>query len=131
MTRHDKILAIHNSEVSGIDFPAFITELLDLEVQSFVTYVADGHTIYTLSDGEEIRTDPKYTTRSIAPHCNEASFREKLLLHQSGLTDFSTFCIDAAQNGIANWVFNFEAMACTYHDSNGNKVMTEVLPIRS
>ncbi|MBS1644005.1 MAG: DUF1398 family protein [Bacteroidetes bacterium] len=131
MTRHDEILATHNKDVSGVDFPAFISELVDLDVQSFVTYVADGHTIYTLSDGEAIRTDPKYATRSIAPHCNEAGFREKLLLHQSGITDFFTFCIDAAQCGIANWEFDIEAMACTYHDINGNEVMTEVLPIQS
>jgi uncharacterized protein YbcV (DUF1398 family) len=53
---------------------------------------------------------------------------QRLKEHQQGRTDFSTFCRDAAESGVARWVVDLNAMKCTYYSLSGDIVFAEQIP---
>jgi uncharacterized protein YbcV (DUF1398 family) len=55
-------------------------------------------------------------------------FKEELLAHQQGKTDYPTFVRMCAETGISTWEVNIEKLTCTYFDIEGNLVLTEQIP---
>jgi uncharacterized protein YbcV (DUF1398 family) len=96
-------------------------------VTAYDTYVSDGHAVY-LGNSEPIVSPAKYDTLQIADTVNQEKFIERLKLHQSGGTDYMTFCQDCAENGIEKWILDMSAHNCTYYDVSGNAVHTENFP---
>jgi uncharacterized protein YbcV (DUF1398 family) len=96
-------------------------------VTAYDTYVSDGHAVYIGND-EPIFSPTKYDTLIIANNCNKEEFTERLKLHQSGGTDYMTFCRDCAENGIEKWTLDMSAHTCTYYDTSGIPTHTEHFP---
>lgn len=124
----DEIKAAHSKVKSGADFPAYIQDLKKLGVVSYQTYVADGHTDYSGSNGYKTATPPKYEPLAITAESNAEQFQNDLKAHQQGQTDYPTFCRDCAKSGIEKWIVSLEQMTCTYYGKAGTAVLTEVIP---
>lgn len=124
----EQIKAAHSKVKSGADFPLYIQDLVKLNVMSYETYVADGHTDYSGEDGYAISSDKKYATLTIADSPNISQFDSDLKAHQQGKTDYATFCSDCAKSGVEKWTVDLEAMTCTYYDKAGNDMLTETIP---
>lgn len=114
----------HARVKSGADFQQYALDLIAMWVTAYDTYVSDGHTVY-LGNTEPLISPAKYDTLIIAKYCNKERFLERLKLHQSGGTDYMTFCQDCAENGIKKWTLDMSAHTCTYYDTSGNAVHTE------
>ncbi|CAM3465965.1 Phage envelope protein [Flavobacterium longum] len=124
----EQIKAAHAKVKSGADFPAYIAELKHLGVQSYETFVADGHTDFYGKDGYRISGMPKYESMEVADDTNNANFLVALRLHQQGRTDYRTFCAQSAENGVKKWCVDMEAMTCSYFDKVGNLMFSEAIP---
>ena len=64
-TLHD-IKEAHAKVSTGADFPAYIEELRGMGVTGYSTYVSDGHTAYTGSEGFSLESDAKYASQDIS-----------------------------------------------------------------
>lgn len=118
------IQSAHAKVRSGADFPAYAREIYALGVTHYDTYVSDGHAVY-LGNGEPLLSPAKYDTLEVATIVNPEKFTERLRLHQSGGTDYMTFCRDCAESGIEKWTLDLEKGACTYYDQTGTSVLVE------
>ncbi len=116
---------------SGEDFPAYIQELIKLGVTGYDTHVADGHTIYSGKNNQELKSEVKYPTLEIAEKADAGKFRNHLKAHQMGQTHYLSFCKHAAESGIEKWKVNTTDLTCTYLDRKGNAVLTEPIPVPS
>ena len=114
----------HARVKSGADFPQYARDLIAMWVTAYDTYVSDGHAVY-LGNPDPITSPTKYDTLTVANTMNQEKFIERLKLHQSGGTDYMTFCQDCASNGIEKWTLDMSAHTCTYYDTSGNAVYTE------
>lgn len=124
----DQIKAAHSQVKSGADFPAYIRDLKQLGVISYVTFVKDGHTDYSGSGDFKISSSARYADLQIATEVNVSQFKADLKAHQQGKTDYPTFCSDCAKSGIEKWIVNLTKMTCTYFDKTGNEVLVEQVP---
>lgn len=123
----EQIKAAHSKVKSGADFPAYISDLRDLGVVSYDTFVSDGHTDYHGAEGA-VSSAAKYDEKPIADLSDGTQFQTDLKLHQKGQTDYPTFCDDAAKSGIEKWTVDIPAMTCTYFDKSGKEILREKIP---
>jgi uncharacterized protein YbcV (DUF1398 family) len=93
-------------------------------VTAYDTYVSDGHAVY-LGNPEPLVSPAKYETLIVAKNVNSEKFITELRLHQSGGTDYMTFCRDCAECGVEKWTLNLIDQTCTYYDRDGNIILVE------
>jgi uncharacterized protein YbcV (DUF1398 family) len=113
---------------TGADFPAYIRDLLKIGVTEYVTFVNDGHSVFFGEEDFSIQTEEKYELLEVASGTDPEKFMQRLNEHQQGRTDFSSFCRDAAESGVARWVVDLSAMKCTYFSLSGDIVFAEQIP---
>jgi len=119
-----QIQEAHKKVQSGADFPAYAGEIHALGVTHYDVFVADGHAVY-LGNPEPIIAPAKYETLIVAKSVNSEKFITGLRLHQSGGTDYMTFCRDCAECGVEKWTLNLEEKTCTYYDREGKQILVE------
>lgn len=120
--------AAHSKVKSGADFPAYIRELKTLGVLRYDTHVADGHTVFSGAEGHKVATPARYVSLTVSENCDGERFVADLKAHQQGKTDYAAFCNSCAMYGVDRWTVDTSAMTCTYYDTAGNEVLTEVIP---
>jgi len=124
----DQITAAHSKVKSGANFPEYIQELINIGVKSYDSFVADGHSDYFGLDNFKVSSSTKYKSIDISNSVSKTQFISDLKAHQSGQTDYPTFCKDCAKSGIFKWTVNLNEMTCTYFDSADNTVLVEIIP---
>ena len=124
-----QIKEAHDKVKSGADFPKYIQDLINLGVIGYDTFVADGHVEYFGADNYRTTATETYATLTVASSANKERFIEFLVMHQEGQTDYLTFCLQAAQCGIAQWTVNIVEKTCTYFDNNQNSILIEKIPL--
>lgn len=124
----DQIKVAYDNVKSAADFPIYIQNLINMGVKGYDTLVADGRVRYYGENDFATSTEQKYELLTIAPVANKERFIEFLVLHESGQTDYYTFCQQAAQCGIAKSRIDIVEMTCTYGDSNNNPILIEKIP---
>ncbi|MFM2363366.1 MAG: hypothetical protein RLZZ316_2268 [Bacteroidota bacterium] len=124
----EQIKAAHSKVKSGADFPAYIKEITALGVSHYEAYVCDGHIDYHGPNSHSVTVPEKYTLLKIADKPLIDEFKEGLLAHQKGKTDYLTFITMCAAVGIEKWTISIEKMTCTYYDTCGNEVLVEQIP---
>lgn len=121
------ISTAHARVKSGADFPQYARDLIAMGVTAYDTYVSDGHAVY-LGNEEPLISPAKYDILEVAENSNKERFIAQLRLHQSGGTDYMTFCQDCANTGIEKWTLDMSAHTCTYYDISGISMHTEHFP---
>jgi uncharacterized protein YbcV (DUF1398 family) len=114
----------HKKVQSGADFPKYAREIHALGVTHYNVFVADGHAMY-LGNPEPIIAPAKYDTLIVAKSVNSKKFITELRLHQSGGTDYMSFCRDCAKCGVEKWTLNLEEKTCTYYDRESKEILVE------
>lgn len=110
---------------TGADFPKFAQNLKTLGVKRFDVYVMNGMTIYFGSGDEPVEGPPLYENLLIEQNPNQGELKEALKIHQSGETDYQTFCRQAASAGVEKWIVDLEEMTVTYLSIDGTALETE------
>ncbi len=124
----EQIKAAHSKVKSGADFPAYLREIKDLGISSYITQVADGTTEYHGAEAYSLSSGPRYAGMDIAPISNPEQFKMDLKEHQQGKTGFPEFCAICASLGVERWEVSAVTMDCTYYDTAGNEIYREAIP---
>src|SRR5690606_10031944 len=124
----ENIQIAHGKVKTGADFPAYISEIKQLGVTHYNSYVEDGHIDYFGDNHHQITAPAKYDKLSIADQCNIEAFKADLAAHQLGKTSFFAFCNDCANSGVERWSIDLSKMTCTYYDKAGYIVLVEKIP---
>jgi uncharacterized protein YbcV (DUF1398 family) len=124
----EQIKAAHAKVKSGADFPAYIRDIKKLGVNSYETWVVDGHTEYFGKDHYKTQSKPMHDRLDISNAGNQDRFEQYLKNHQQGRSDYRSFCNQCAETGVAKWFVSLDEMTCTYFDKEGNKLLVEAIP---
>ncbi len=127
----EQIQAIHAKVKSGADFPHYIQELIQLGVLKYTIHVDNGRTVYSGKNSFTISSDAQYPLLKIELKGNKQKLEHALKIHQQGLTDYPTFCKQAAEAGVEKWVVDMEKMTCAYYDKQENLLVIETIPCKS
>ncbi|MDR3061684.1 MAG: DUF1398 domain-containing protein [Dysgonamonadaceae bacterium] len=124
----EQIHTTHSKVKSGADFPAYIQDLIHIGVLSYDIFVTDGHATYSGKDGFCISSGKQYAPLKIASEGNEQKLKDALKVHQQGLTDYLTFCKQAAESGVEKWTVDMNNMTCSYYDKQGLLLVIGSIP---
>ncbi|WAC12488.1 DUF1398 domain-containing protein [Dyadobacter pollutisoli] len=124
----EQIKAAHSKVKSGADFPAYIQEIKSLGVTHYEAYVTDGHIDYHGANNYTAKVPAKYDPLTIAGSSQSAQFKDELVAHQQGKTDFLTFIKACATFGVEKWAICMDKMTCTYYGKMGDEILVEEIP---
>ncbi|MCM4164660.1 MULTISPECIES: DUF1398 domain-containing protein [unclassified Arenibacter] len=124
----EEIKTAHSKVKSGADFPSYIKEIKALGVTHYEAYVSDGHIDYHGANNYTAKIPAKYEPLVVADISKGEEFKEALIAHQQGKTDFLTFIKMCATFGIEKWAICMDGMSCTYYDRAGNIILVEEIP---
>jgi uncharacterized protein YbcV (DUF1398 family) len=113
---------------TGADFPEYVQDLVKTGVTEYVTFVRDGHTVFFGEEDFSIQSEEMYDPILVMNEPNKEKFMVCLKDHQKGLTDFKTFCRQAAETGVDRWDADLNEMTCTYYSKTGEKILVEEIP---
>jgi len=125
----EQIKQAYDKVKTEADFAVYIQELIDLGIKGYDTFITDGRVVYYGDTDHEASTDIKYKQLSVAAVTNKERFIEYLVMHESGQTDYYTFCQQAAQCGIAKCRIDIIEMTCTYLNTEVDAVVIEKMPV--
>lgn len=117
----------HKKLKTGADFPRYIQAIKKLGVEEYVTYVSDSRTQYFGNNGHQLSSKAQYEPLVVAAERNKKKFTKYLRMHQSGQTDYFSFCRHCAETGIDRWIVNLSLMTCTYYDQKNQLILTEAI----
>lgn len=124
----DSIRAAHSRVRSGADFPAYVRDIRELGVASYVFHVDDGRTVYRAIDGSSLEAPARYPIEPIAEKGDAERLARDLRTHQAGGSDFLTACRQFAEAGVSYWIVDAVGLRCTYHDRSGVEMLAEEIP---
>ncbi|MEG3313981.1 DUF1398 family protein [Streptococcus parasuis] len=90
--------------------------------------IQSGQVTYRSQTGQTLEKTGYQVTIPVSDQANLDQFVTILRNHQAGQTDFPTFCQETAEAGIYKWVFDLEAMTCSYLDQAEQAVFVEAVP---
>lgn len=125
----EQIKQAYDKVKTEADFAVYIQELIDLGIKGYDTFITDGHVAYYGHADHEASTDAKYEQLSVATVTNKERFIEYLVMHESGQTDYYTFCQQAAQCGIARCRIDIIEMTSTYLTAQNDPIVIEKIPV--
>ena len=124
----EQIATTHAKVKTGADFPRYVQDLKTLGMAHYDFFVADGHSEYFATSGEQLDAPAKYAPLSIAHIADADALRHTISIHQQGQTDFMTFCQQAADAGVQYWRTDVVNLQCIYVDGAGNEMLVEPIP---
>ena len=124
----EQIKEAHSKVKSGADFPAYIRALKALGVKRYDTFVTDGITEYSGENNFSVKGPARYPAMQIASTPSASELNNALRIHQTGGTDFPTFCKQAASCGVEKWRVDLNKMTCEYFDREEMVMVSEEIP---
>lgn len=124
----EQIQAAQANIKSGGDFPKFVQDIISLGVESYVTSVYDGNTVYKGEDNFSVESGAKYEPVFIADVSEREAFKVKLKEHQQGRTSYPQFCTDCGASGINRWEVVTSTMTCAYYNKDNQEILVEKVP---
>lgn len=124
----ERIQEAHTHVKSGKDFPAYIQSLKDMGVTAYEKFVSDGRVHFYGVDNISVVQPAEYPLLDINASIDIAGFKEGLIAHQKGDTDYPTFIKLCAEKGIEKWIVSLNDMTCVYIDVSGLEILKEYIP---
>lgn len=119
---------INEIKMSGNgDFPKLVKSYRDYGITKFQTCASTAKTMYFDNVENCVYDEQDFFNYEIGA-LNIEQFKQDLLAHQQGKTDFPTWLELTAASGIGYWIVDLNAMTCVYYDLDNNPVHTEKIP---
>lgn len=115
-------------EVNNGNFPQLIKAYKEYGIVKFQTDASTAKTKYYDIEGNSVSDSVDFFNLEIG-QLDVDKFKNDLLEHQRGLTDFPTWLELTANSGVAYWVVDLDAMTCIYYDLAENQLVTEMIPV--
>ena len=98
-----------------------------LGVETYDSYLTDGHSEYFGSDGYTIKSPAVHEKLAIASTSNREQFLEYLNLHNEHKTSYLEMSKRLAESGIEKWTVDANKMTVTFYDKAGNEMLIEAI----
>ena len=123
-----QLQATHATVKNGADFPRYVQDMRHLGVVAYDHYVSDGHIEY-FGIEQHLIGPATGAVLQVQPHGDHQALAQALAVHQQGLTDYPTFCRQAAEAGVEKWTTRTVELTCAYYDRQGQVLIQEAIPL--
>jgi uncharacterized protein YbcV (DUF1398 family) len=123
----EQINAIHDQLGSAESLVQYVKALSALEVETYDSYIMDGHSEYVGKNGQKIISLPAHEMLTIADTSDKETFLKHLDLHNQGKTSYLEMSQGLAHSGIEKWTVDTTNMTMTFYDKLGNEMLAETI----
>ena len=111
-------------------FPHYVRALNSLGVETYDSYLTDGHLDYFAIHGYTIKSPAAHEMLVIAETSNREEFLEHLNLHNQHKTTYLEMSKGLAETGIEKWTVDTKRMTITFYDKAGSEMLIEAIDKR-
>lgn len=123
----EQINAIHDQLGSAESLAQYIKALNALGVESYDSYIRDGHSEYFGKSGHTAISPAAHELLAIADTSDREQFLKHLDLHNQGKTSYMEMSKGLADSGIEKWTVDTTNMTMTFYDTSGNEMLAETI----
>jgi uncharacterized protein YbcV (DUF1398 family) len=123
----EQINAIHDQRGNAESLAQYVEALSALGVETYDSYIMDGHSAYFGKSGYTVISPPAHETLTIADISDKEQFLKHLDLHYQGKTSYLEMSQGLAESGIEKWTVDTTNMTMTFYDKLENEMLTETI----
>lgn len=123
----DQIGAIHEQWGKANTLPQYLHALHDIGINTYDSFIADGHSEYIGDDRKSVISQPIYSKIVVADVANREEMLKHLELHKQQKTSYFEMTKGLAESGVMKWTFDTTKLTITYLDKAGNVLLTEAI----
>ena len=123
----EQINHAHDRKGSAATLPAYVRALKSIGVETYTSYLSDGHSAYSGRDGYTVESPALHEQLTIADTSNREQFLEHLDLHNQQKTTYMEMSRGLAESGIEKWTVDTNAMTMTFLDKAGKVMLIEAI----
>ena len=121
----EQINDAHDRLGNAATLAAYLRELNSIGVESFTSYLCDGHSEFFGSGRYSLESPAAHERLTVADASNRERFMEHLRLHSQQKTSYVEMSKGLADSGIETWTIDPTALTVTYYDKAGNEMLLE------
>jgi len=122
-----QITDIHDRLGSSNTLGAYLRALREIGVETYDSYITDGHAEYFGADGQELVGPAFHETFTITETCDKEQFLRYMKQVEQGGIGYVEMSEALAANGVEKWTFDTEKLTITYFDKAGTVLLSENL----
>ena len=123
----EQITDIHDRLGNSDTLGGYLRALRDIGVESYDSYITDGHSEYFGADGQELVGPAFHETFPVADTCDRDEFLRFMQEVEQGGVGYVEMSKALADNGVEKWTFDTEKLTITYLDKAGNVLLAETI----
>ena len=121
----EQITDIHDRLGNQDTLGGYLRALRDIGVETYDSYITDGHSEYSGMAGQELVGPAFHETFAIAGTCDKEKFLRYMQQVERGGVGYVEMSRALADNGVEKWTFDTEKLTITYFDKAGNVLLAE------
>jgi uncharacterized protein YbcV (DUF1398 family) len=106
-------------------FSQYVRALQALGVETYDSYLADGHTEFFGKDGYKVVLPSVHDTLPVSDRSDSAKAQEHLDLHNQGKTSYLEMSKGLADIGVEKWTMDTHTMTFACYDKQGHVLLME------
>jgi uncharacterized protein YbcV (DUF1398 family) len=123
----EQINEIHDRLGSGKSFAQYVEALHAIGVETYDSYIMDGHSEYFGDSGHKVISPPAHEMLTIADTSDKERFLKHLNLHDQGKTSYLELSKGLADSGIEKWTVDTKNMTMTFYDKLEHEMLAETI----
>jgi uncharacterized protein YbcV (DUF1398 family) len=123
----EQINDLHDRVGTMETFPQYVRALKSAGVETYDSYLVDGHSEYFGRDGYAVKSPALHEKLTVADTSNREEFLEHLNLHNQHKTTYLEMSRGLAESGIEKWTVDTNRMTMTFYDKAGNEMLVEAI----
>lgn len=125
MFTHEQVNDIHDRLGDRGTLGGYLRALRDIGVETYDSYITDGHSEYFGADGQKLVGPAFHETFAIAETCDREEFLQYMQQVEQGGVGYAEMSKALAGHGVERWTFDTEKSTITYLDKAGNVLLGE------
>lgn len=123
----EQINEIHDQLGRGESFAQYVEALHAIGVETYDSYIKDGHSEYFGNSGHKVISPPAHEMLTIADTSDKEQFLKHLNLHDQGKTSYLEMSKGLADSGIEKWTVDTKIMTMTFYDKLEHEMLAETI----
>ena len=121
----EQINDAHDRLGDAATLPEYVRALNSIGVETYTSYVSDGHSEYFGRGGYAITSPPVHRRLTISDTSNREQCLEHLNLHDQQKTTYMEMSKGLAESGIEKWTVDTNRRTMTFYDKAGDALLIE------
>lgn len=122
-------IQVAHQQYSGSDFPKLVAVFKAMGMESNTVNLLEGVIVYRHKNGETLIVHQTPIAVDIPEQADISKAILDLKRHQRGETDFPTFSLAMAEDGIVEWTTRMDERTCSYYDRKHEAVIVEAIAV--